>query len=341
MTKLINTITDTWYHQIPKVELHLHLEGAIPIKALWKLIQKYGGDPTVPNYQSLEKRFQYRDFTHFIETWMWKNGYLREYEDFTFISEAVARDLALQNIRYTEAFFSPVDFARHGLRTQELAEAIRKGLEKVDQTEIKLIPDLVRTTPLNSASRTLAEINEVKDLGIIGIGIGGPEQGYPPESFAKIFAQARQMGFYTNAHAGEAAGAESIWGAIRSLKVDRIGHGTRAYEDDSLVEYLVENRIPLEMCPISNVRTAVVDSIETHPIRAYYERGVFITVNTDDPKMFGNTLAQEYELLQNRLGFSREDIRNLIINAIHASWLTSENKYLLEEEFVQHPDWKI
>lgn len=329
----------SWHQQVPKVEIHLHLEGAIPTEALWQLIQKYGGDPEVPNYGALKNRFEYRDFAHFIEVWTWKNGYLREYEDFTLISEAVAQDLASQNIRYVEAFFSPIDFAHHGLETQKLAEAIRKGLDRVDQIEINLIPDLVRTTSLEIASRTLAEVKEIRDLGIIGIGIGGPEQGYPPDPFLDVYAQARKLGFHTNAHAGESAGAESIWGVIHKLKVDRIGHCTRAYEDPALVDYLAENQIPLEMCPLSNVRTAVVDSIEAHPIRDYYERGIFVTVNTDDPKMFGNSLAEEYDLLESKLGFKRNDIRKLILNAIHASWLTAENKRLLEEEFVQHPAW--
>src|SRR5512136_716780 len=120
-----------WFEQVPKVELHLHLEGAIPYDALWELIVKYGGDPAVPDREALQRRFAYRDFPHFIETWLWKNQLLREYEDFALIAEAVARDLARQNIRYAEAFFSPSDFARHGLGVQRLTEAIRTGLARV------------------------------------------------------------------------------------------------------------------------------------------------------------------------------------------------------------------
>jgi adenosine deaminase len=328
-----------WYHQVPKIELHLHLEGAIPTEALWQLIQKYGGDPKVPDYESLEKQFDYRDFSHFLETWTWKNGYLREYEDFTLISEAVAQDLASQNIRYAEVFFSPSDFAYHGLETQRLAEAIRNGLECVDGIHVNLVADLVRDSQIDRAVRTLAEVSEVLDFGIIGIGIGGSEQDFPPEPFSDIFAQARNLGLYTSAHAGEAAGADSIWGAIRELKVDRIGHGTRAYEDERLLEYLGEKQIPLEMCPISNVKTAVVDSMDAHPIRNYYERGILVTVNTDDPKMFGNSLADEYIMLETKLGFNRDDIRTLIINAINVSWLPDESKVELASDFYKDPVW--
>ena len=317
---------------MPKVELHVHLEGAIPLPALWELIEKYGGDPEVPNEASLARRFEYHDFLHFIDTWIWKNRFLREYEDFTLIGEAVAKDLARQKVLYAEAFFSPIDFAQQGLKTQPLVEAIRGGLNRVPGIEVALIADLVRDTSLETAARTLAEVNDVRDLGVIGIGIGGPELGLPPERFEAIYAQARQLGLHTTAHAGEAAGPASIWGAIRSLKVERIGHGTRAEEDPALVDYLAEHRIPLEMCPISNLRTRVVLTPEDLPVRRYFERGLLVTINSDDPKMFGNSLSDEYRLLVEKLGFTPEEVRGLILNAVHASWTTEEKKKALEEK---------
>jgi adenosine deaminase len=330
----------SWFERVPKVELHLHLEGAIPHDALWELVQKYGGDPSVPDLGDLERRFQYRDFPHFIETWIWKNGFLREYEDFAFIAEAVARDLAGQNIRYVEAFFSPSDFARHGLETQKLTEAIRSGLCQVPDVEVALVADFVRDSEPERAAMTLAEVNEVRDLGVIGIGIGGSEQAFPPEPFEAVYEKARQLGFHTSAHAGEAAGAASIWGAIRSLRVDRIGHGTRAEEDESLLNYLAEHRIPLEMCPISNVRTGVVNSLEEHPVRRYFQRGIIVTISTDDPKMFGNSLAEEFRLLEGKLGFSRDEIRSLILQGIQAAWLPGDRKQQLVEAFRSDPAWQ-
>ena len=126
---------------------------------------------------------------------------------------------------------------------------------------------------------TLSEINEVKELGVVGVGIDGSEREFPPERFEAVFTRARQLGFRTSAHAGEAAGAESIWGAIRHLNVDRIGHGTRADEDNTLFDYLVKQKIPVEMCPISNVRTGVVESYEKHPVRRYYQRGMVLSIN--------------------------------------------------------------
>jgi adenosine deaminase len=329
-----------WFECVPKVELHLHLEGAIPLPALWQLMQKHGGDPSVPDLRALERRFEYRDFSHFIDTWVWKNQFIQEYEDLTFLAEAVARDLMDQNIRYVEAFYSPTDFTGRGLRTQRLTEAIRAGLSKVPGIEIALVADFVRDSGPERAAVTLAEVNEVRDLGVIGVGIGGSEQIFPPEPFVAVYDKARTLGFHTSAHAGEAAGAESIWGAIRSLRVDRIGHGTRAREDEGLLEYLAEQRIPLEMCPLSNVRTGVVRSIEEHPIRHYFRRGIFVTVNSDDPKMFGSSLAEEYRLLEEKLGFSRDEVRSLILQAIGASWLPEDRKRELTESFCSAPVWQ-
>jgi adenosine deaminase len=324
------------YQRLPKVELHLHLEGAIPLWALWQLVQKYapaGGDPAVPDLAALERRFAYRDFPHFLEVWNWKNHYLRELEDFTMIAEAVARDLAGQNIRYVEAFTSPSDFAYHGLDAREIILALRKGLARVPQVEVALIVDLVRNRGCEHGMEQLARISEVRDQGVIGIGIGGAEHGYPPTPFARVYAAARELGFHTTAHAGEAAGPESIWGAVEILRAERIGHGTRAEEDPALVAQLVETQLPLEMCPLSNVRTGVVPELAAHPIRRYFEQGVLVTVNTDDPKMFGNTLAEEAALLETALGFTRAEVGEVLLNGIRASWLPEARKATMMRVF--------
>ena len=324
---------------VPKVEIHVHLEGAIPLEALHELVQKYGGDPAAPDIEALRHVFEYRDFKHFIEVWDWKNGYLREYEDFAFAAEAVARDWARQNLRYVEAFFSPPDFARHGLKTQRIAEAVRAGCERVPEIEVALVADLVRDSGPVKAGRTLSEIVEVQSLGVIGVGIGGSEREFPPELFTDVFERARRLGFRTSAHAGEAAGALSIWGALRCLGVDRIGHGTRAREDPALLDFLAERRIPLEMCPISNLRTGVVSAFADHPIRSYINRGLVVTVNSDDPSMFGNSLAQEYRSLEAELRFSRDEIRELILQGISSSWLPDARKGPMIESFRQDRHW--
>jgi adenosine deaminase len=322
-----------WFERLPKVELHVHLEGSIPHHVLWELLQKYGGDPHVPTQEHLARKFVYSDFPHFIETWTWMNGLLRQYEDFDLLAEEVADDLARQNVRYAEVFYSPADFLPAGLEPQRLTETIRKGLNRVPQVEIALVADLVRDYGPDRGRRMLACIDEVKNLGVIGIGIGGSEHKFPPDAFAPVFRQAREMGFKTSAHAGEAAGPESIWGAIKTLQVDRIGHGTRAVEDPRLVDYLAEQKVPLELCVLSNVCTGIIPEIARHPARSYYDRGIPLSINTDDPKLFGNSLADEYLALHEHLGFSGADILRLIEQGIETSWLAQPRKQELLREF--------
>lgn len=328
-----------WLAKLPKIELHVHLEGSIPLDTLWHLMEKYGGDPDVPDLDSLSKKFKYRDFPHFIETWIWKNNFIREYEDLTFIAEAVARDWASQSIKYVETFCSPGDFKRHGLQPQRIIEAIRKGLGKVPEIRVNIVADLIRDFGPEVGGVVLEEVSEARNCGVIGVGIGGSEQSFPPEPFEAVYERARELHFKTSAHAGEVAGPESIWGAIRTLKVDRIGHGTRAVEDINLLEHLAEHQIPVELNPISNVRTAVINSIEEHPVRRYFDLGVPISVNTDDPKMFGNSLVDEYDALQLHHGFSDDEVRLVILQGIETSWLSDEEKANLRESFEEDPAW--
>lgn len=323
----------SYFQAIPKIELHLHLEGAIPFEALYNLIKKYDGVSQVPDIQALKAHFVYQDFPHFLETWNWKNQFIREYEDFTYIAEETAKDLCRQNIRYVEAFYSPADVMAQGLEAQEITVAIRRGLAKVPDIEINLITDLVRNIAPEVAERILESVCEVKNYGVIGIGLGGAEHQFPAKIFTATYEKAAKAGFHLTAHAGEASGADSIWSAIRNLKAERIGHGTRAEEDPVLLEYLVEHRLPLEMCPISNVKTKVVPSIEQHPIRKYYEKGILVTVNTDDPKMFGNSLVDEYCALHEKLGFSVSEINKIILDTIDASWLEAKEKIAFKEYF--------
>jgi adenosine deaminase len=328
-----------WLERLPKVELHFHIEGAIPKRALWELITKYGGDPSVPTREDLERKFVYRDFGQFLQTWVWTNGFIREYEDYASIARAVATDLARQNIRYVEAFYSPPDLRRSKLTPQRITEAIRSGLSGVTGTEVSLIVDLVRDRGVDHARQLLERISEVRGQGVIGVGIGGSEAQFPPELFGPVYEQARKLGFHTTAHAGEAAGSPSVWGAIRTLRVDRIGHATRAVEDPDLVRYIAENRIPLELCPLSNVRTGIIDSPRAHPVRRYFDLGIPISLNTDDPLFFGNSLVDELAVAQQYHGFNRQEIKRVILGSINSSWLSAERKARLSDTFRRETSW--
>jgi adenosine deaminase len=269
---LVQTIAEK--NSVTRTELHLHLEGAIAPEILLDLVHKYGDEKTVPDLETLKTKLRYREFARFVEAWIWKNKYLREYEDFRLIARSLSHELAAKGVRYAEISFSPGDLQRQGLRLQPLAKAIRAGLDDAlgdrndrSQIEIKLIVDLVRDCGPTLGARWLDETVEIaRETGIVAIGLGGPELEFPPEPYAPVFRRAEALGFHRVAHAGEAAGASSIWGALKSLGVERIGHGTRSFEDPALVEYLYRKRIPLEVCLTSNVSTGVIDAFSQSSI---------------------------------------------------------------------------
>lgn len=322
----------SWVARLPKVELHLHIEGAIPKTALWQLVTKYGGDPSVPTFEAFERRFEYRGLKQFFQAFDWATSFLRESEDFTFVGREIAGHLTRQNIRYVEAHFSPTVF-RQRLAPQPIAEALRKGLDAARSVDIQLIAELGRNLGPGGAMRTLDQVAELRKLRIVGVGLGGFEPQHPNEVFAAVYERARGFGFRTTAHAGESAGPSSVWGAIRTLRVDRIGHATRAREDPELVRHLASQRMPLELCPLSNLRTGVVTSVADHPLRRYFDAGIPVSLNTDDPLFFGNSLVDEMVAAQDVHRFTRDEIKQLVVSAVEMSWLTAEAKAALLKQF--------
>ena len=332
--KISNKDATSFIRDLPKVELHLHLEGAIPIPAMLELCKKYGANVTETE---LHDRFQFSDFNHFIQTWYWKNQFIKEYDDFEYIASAVAEDLSNQNIKYAEVYFSPADVGKSGLEPQPIAEAIRSGLNKhISNITINLIADLVRDFGAKKGEIILDKIAEVRNQGIVGIGIGGSEHEFPAKLFKKVYQKARNFGFKTTTHAGEVAGSDSIWQAIKDLETDRIGHGTTAKNDAELVDYLINNQIPVEMCPISNVRTKVINDLSEHPIIDFYRRGMIVSVNTDDPKMFNTTLEKEYTSLVDTFNLGLIDIYNLAQNSIKSAWCSENSKNELNTELTKY-----
>ncbi|HNY10242.1 MAG TPA: adenosine deaminase [Candidatus Wallbacteria bacterium] len=322
-----------FFESLPKIELHIHLEGAIPYDALFTLIKKYGGAPEIKQPQDLAEKFIYRDFSHFIQLWSWKNRFLREYEDFRFIAERVARSLKNQNVRYAEMFVSPSAFKSRGLSSAKIIEQVAAGFGAVSGIRISLIVDLVRDYGADSGLTTLYEIEETKKYGVIGIGLGGSEGEFPPELFIDVFEKSRKMGFKTTVHAGEAAGAYSVKNAVEKLLPDRIGHGLRAADDENLLKRIAALKIPLELCPISNIKTGSLGPSERYPLDKFIKSGIAFSINTDDPEMFGNSLAEEYSFIENELGYTRTQVCEFALDSINTSWLPEDEKNSLKIEF--------
>jgi len=340
-TRATHTLTDFWRHfirEMPKVELHLHLEGAFTFPTLLSLIRKYGDQGQVRTLEELRQKFVYRDFLHFIETWVWKNQYFRAAEDFELAVYETLMDLRKQNLLYVEAFFSPWDFKTNGLGMEEITEAVLAGCTRASRDcgiRWRLIADINREHGPDAGLRRIEQVRKYKDRGVIGIGLGGREREFPAAAFAEVYAEAAHQGLFCTAHAGEADGARSVRAALEQLHVHRVGHGVRAVEDPHVVSLLKRLHVPLEICVTSNVMTGVVPSPAQHPLRKLFDAGLTLTINTDDPTMFGCTLSGEFQLLLGVLGFSPGEIRSLCLNAVNASTLAEEEKAVLKRTVEQ------
>jgi len=233
---------------MPKIELHLHMEGAFTIEFLFDLIQKYGGNESIKNVNDIKRKFVFKDFPHFIETWFWKNQFFKNANDFEQSTYFTLKSLHEQNVVYAEVFFSPWDFVQFGLPVEAITEATLSGLNRAKSDfgiDCRLIADLCRDYGADQAIDRFTQVIPYRDKGLIGIGLGGSEQNFPPRPFEDVYRLAKENGFHRVAHAGEAAGPGSIWDALQFLNIERIGHGVRAIEDPKLVDFLNERQIPL------------------------------------------------------------------------------------------------
>ena len=312
---------------MPKMEIHVHLEGAMDAETIWKLAQRNTVRLPAATLEDWQAMYAFRDFNHFIEIYKLATEYMHTPDDFTFMIERFLAKQALHNIKYSEVSLSG-SFMVEKFSQDEIIAALARGIEiGEEQFHIKLgfIPDITRHMP-ETRHAVLDLALKGHDQGVfIGLGLGGIEAGFPPVMFTDVFDAARQQGLHSLAHAGESDGAQSVWGAIRDLKVERIGHGIRAVDDPKLLEYLAQTQIPLKISPYSNYRTNVTPYDQPHPIRSLVDAGVFCTVNSDDPGMFSTNLTKEYQLLVQQ-GFSWEEIWQLNLNSIEASFLSEEEK---------------
>lgn len=325
----------------PKAELHVHLEGSIQPATLLRLAARNRVPLPAETEAGLREWFTYRDFGHFIEIYLAVTRCLRTAEDYQLIAYEFGFEMQRQNVRYAEVTFSPGTHRTLGIPHEVFFGGLTQGRKDARAdfgVEIAWVFDLVRNVPLDAPGRALAD--EVVDVaiagmadGVVALGLGGAEAGHPPEPFALWFARARAGGLHSAPHAGEMAGPESVWGAIRALGAERIGHGVRAIEDAALVAYLAERAIPLELCPTSNVRLGVVPSVAAHPLPRLYAAGVPVTVNSDDPPLFNTTLDDEVALLAEPFGLEVTAIDEILLNGVRHSFAPPNRKRELEEEF--------
>ncbi len=325
---------------LPKVELHVHVLGSIRPSTLLEIINEDDINSPYNTEMDLVNRFQYTDFVNFISVYMEIIKYITDGRHFERITYEMLENCASCNTQYVELSFSPMDHIKQGIDFVSIACAINRGIKRANEefgilTNIRV--DLVRDSTIEQAMNILDSI-EAHSQNIISIDIGGNESAHSPKPFAPVYKRAREMGLHLVAHAGEAAGPDSIWDALRHLNVERIGHGVTAREDPSLMEYLKRERIAIEMCPVSNLRTGVVSSMRDHPIRDFFDKGLFVNVNSDDPSLFHTDLNNEYIQLHKHLGFTLPELFQISLNGVDAAFVNLRRKTQLRTLFIREYD---
>lgn len=326
----------------PKAELHVHLEGSIRPHTLLELAKRNGVSLPASNESELQQWFTFRDFPHFVEIYGLISSCLKTAEDYELIAYEFGGEMARQHIYYAEVTFSvSMHACGLGIDHDVYFSGLNKGRERARRefgVEINWVFDIIRDIRDEEKRRKWADFTtrvaiECKSEGVVALGLGGNEEGYPPEQFAPWFEQALAAGLHSVPHAGETVGPASVWGALRALRAERIGHGVRSIEDPELVSYLAAQQIPLEICPGSNICLGVYPSYAAHPLPRFHAAGVPFSVNSDDPPLFNTTLNQDVARLASAFHFDLNVIDELLLNGVRQSFLPFERKQALEARF--------
>src|SRR6201987_615202 len=325
MTAVAVPPPSAFIRQLPKAELHLHLEGAVEPATLLELRQRHGDTATLAETEAL---YRYSDFPSFLMAFKEVSAHLRTPDDYELITHRLMKRLKEENVLHAEVYVS-VGVCLY--RKQDFA-AIFEGLERGRArgardfgVSLLWLFDATRHFGVEEAQKVFELAVRYKDRHVVGVGIGGDEVKAPPALFCSGSAYAEDHGLHLTAHAGETGPAESIWGAL-NLHAERIGHGLSAAQDPDLIEELAYRQIPVEICLTSNLRTGCCPTAAEHPVKNYFDQGMMVTLNSDDPALFGTTLAREYQFAQDTYGFTDEHLRELARNSFEASFLPAEKK---------------
>ncbi|MFI8822578.1 adenosine deaminase [Streptomyces sp. NPDC053431] len=323
---------------VPKAELHLHIEGTLEPELAFALAARNGVTLPYADTEALREAYRFSDLQSFLDLYYALMAVLRTADDFTELADAYLARAAEQGVRHAEIFFDPQAHVARGVPFGVVVEGLGAALDRAEERHgisTRLIMCFLRDESAESAMATLEAAKPYLDR-ITGIGLDSAEVGHPPVKFREVYEAAARLGLRRVAHAGEEGPPAYIREALDVLGVERVDHGLRCLEDPALVERLVRERIPLTLCPLSNVRLRAVDTIEQHPLRAMLDAGLVATVNSDDPAYFGGYVGDNYGAVRDALGLSADQLRTLARNSFLASFLEDEEgrreRYLAEVE---------
>ena len=322
---------DEFVRSLPKAELHLHIEGSLEPELLFSLARRHKAALRYSSVEELRKAYEFDNLQSFLDIYYEGASVLRDAEDFHALTAAYVKRAHADGVVHAEIFCDPQTHTARGVPMRAVLEGIAGALEEAAATlgmSSRLIVCFLRHLPEEDAVSTLREALQYRSL-FHGVGLDSSEKGHPPSKFKRVFEQARSQGLVPVAHAGEEGPPEYIEEALDLLKVVRIDHGVRCEEDPALVERLARDRIPLTVCPLSNVKLRVYAQIAQHNLKRLLDRGVCVTVNSDDPAYFGGYVVDNYLAVQRGLDLSKGDIATLAANSIEASFLPPAQKQAL------------
>ena len=324
----MSVATSNWLSRLPKIELHLHIEGSLEPELMFELAKRNNIDLPFSSVDEIREAYEFNNLQDFLDIYYQGANVLQTEQDFYDLTWAYLKKCQQQNVIHVEPFFDPQTHTDRGIAFETVISGISRALKDAQQQlEIssQLILCFLRHLSEDAAFETLRQAQPFVE-NIIAVGLDSSEQGHPPEKFNRVFSAARDMGLRTVAHAGEEGPPEYIWSAIRDLKVTRIDHGVRATEDVNLMTHLKNSRIPLTVCPLSNIKLRVFNNMSEHNILIMLEQGVCVTVNSDDPAYFGGYMTENFIALADSLKLSEAQAKQLVMNSIEASFTDVSRK---------------
>ncbi|EGR3179223.1 adenosine deaminase [Vibrio parahaemolyticus] len=333
---------NTFIQGLPKVELHLHIEGSLEPELMFKLAKRNGIDIPYSSPSELREAYQFEDLQSFLDLYYQGANVLRTEQDFYDLTWEYLEHCKADNVIHTEIFFDPQTHTERGIDFDTvlngISRALADGREKLGITS-QIIACFLRHLSEESAMETLQSVLKHRDK-IIGVGLDSSENGHPPAKFLRVFQKAKEAGLLTVAHAGEEGPAQNITDAIEMLEVSRVDHGVRCVEDEALVESLIETKMPLTVCPLSNIKLCVFDEMGQHNIVELLRKGVAVTINSDDPVYFGGYMTDNFLAVNQAHPMSKEELAKFTLNAIDASFIDNELKaqyrHQVEQYVAQH-----
>jgi len=313
---------------IPKAELHLHIEGTLEPELMFEIARRNNINLKYKSVEELTKAYDFNNLQDFLDLYYEGASVLIKEQDFYDLTWAYLEKVHAQNVIHTEIFFDPQTHTNRGIDFSTVVKGIHRALTDAKNKlgiSSRLILSILRHLNEDSALKTLDDASKYKNL-ISGVGLDSSEVGHPPSKFQKVFELSRKEGFLAVAHAGEEGPSEYIWEALNLLKISRLDHGNRSLDDDKLVEELVNRRMPMTICPLSNYRLKVVKDLHLHPLKKMMDKGLLVTVNSDDPAYFGGYVEENYLAIANALNLSKNDIYQLAKNSFYASFVSDEMK---------------